>query len=161
MIIRPRIVGVQVDSTAITIDEPTRILARTQADGEWSGPTAVEFLPRIDGDLNGDGQISADDVDRLCKAIRENDSQFDLTRDGQLDRADLDFLVIEQLGTTYGDANLDRVFNSSDLVRVFTAGQYDDGIEGNSSWATGDWNCDGEFDSADLVFAFQQGGYTN
>ena len=161
MIIRPRLVGVQVDSTAITIDEPTRILARTQADGEWSGPTAVEFLPRIDGDLNGDGQISADDVDRLCKAIRENDSQFDLTRDGQLDRADLDFLVTEQLGTTYGDANLDRVFDSSDLVRVFTAGQYDDGIEGNSSWATGDWNCDGEFDSADLVFAFQQGGYVD
>ena len=105
--------------------------------------------------------ISADDVDRLCKAIRENDSQFDLTRDGQLDRADLDFLVTEQLGTTYGDANLDRVFDSSDLVRVFTAGQYDDGIEANSSWATGDWNCDGEFDSADLVFAFQQGGYAD
>ena len=84
-----------------------------------------------------------------------------MTRDGQLDRADLDFLVTKQLGTTYGDANLDRVFDSSDLVRVFTAGQYDDGIEGNSSWATGDWNCDGEFDSADLVFVFQQGGYVD
>ena len=64
------------------------------------------------------------------------------------------------LGTSPGDANLDGVFNSADLVAVFIAGQYEDGRDGNSHWEEGDWNCDGEFDSRDLVAAFQAGGYT-
>jgi hypothetical protein len=60
----------------------------------------------------------------------------------------------------YGDANLDGIFNSSDLVQIFQRGQYEDGRTGNSGWAEGDWNCDGEFNSSDLVLAFQTGGYT-
>ena len=39
------------------------------------------------------------------------------------------------------------------------AGQYEDGIAANSSWATGDWNGDAELESGDLVLAFQAGGY--
>ena len=58
-----------------------------------------------------------------------------------------------------GDANHDGIFDSSDLVTVFMAGQYDDAIPTNSSFETGDWNGDGEFDSSDLVFAFQKGNY--
>jgi hypothetical protein len=58
-----------------------------------------------------------------------------------------------------GDVNDDGVFNSSDLVRVFQAGQYEDGIPRNSSFAEGDFNGDGEFDSSDLVLAFQAGTY--
>jgi len=50
-------------------------------------------------------------------------------------------------------------FNSTDLVAVFSAGQYEDTIEDNSTWATGDWNADGDFDSGDLVLAFTDGGY--
>ena len=44
---------------------------------------------------------------------------------------------------------------------VFQAGEYEDGIAANSSWAEGDWNADGEFDSQDFVFAFQQGEYVS
>lgn len=58
-----------------------------------------------------------------------------------------------------GDANLDGLFTSEDLVQVFQAGEYEDGIDGNSSWATGDWNGDAEFGSLDLVRAFQAGTY--
>ena len=58
-----------------------------------------------------------------------------------------------------GDANLDGLFNSSDLVMVFQAGKYEDGIFQNASWEEGDWNDDGEFDSQDLVMAFQLGWY--
>jgi hypothetical protein len=58
-----------------------------------------------------------------------------------------------------GDANHDGRFDSRDLVLIFAAGEYDDGIAGNSSWEDGDWNDDGEFDSADLVLAFIAGGY--
>ena len=58
-----------------------------------------------------------------------------------------------------GDVNDDGVFNSSDLVQVFQAGEYEDGILRNSTYEEGDWNGDGEFDSSDLVMAFQTGLY--
>ncbi len=58
-----------------------------------------------------------------------------------------------------GDANGDGVFNSSDLVTVFAAGEYEDGIVGNSTFEEGDWNGDGDFTTSDLVFALQQGNY--
>ncbi len=58
-----------------------------------------------------------------------------------------------------GDVTDDGVFDSSDLVTVFQAGEYEDGIAGNSGFEDGDWNGDGDFDSGDLVFAFQGGHY--
>jgi hypothetical protein len=61
--------------------------------------------------------------------------------------------------TRFGDSNLDGVFDSSDLVKVFQLGQYEDGIAGNSDWLGGDWNGDGDFTSSDLIFALQHGGY--
>ena len=68
-------------------------------------------------------------------------------------------MIENVLSTNYGDANLDRLFNSTDLVLVFQAGEYDDQIPLNSLWETGDWNGDGEFDSGDLVLASQSGAY--
>ena len=59
----------------------------------------------------------------------------------------------------YGDSNRDGKFNSSDLVTVFAAGEYEDDIAGNSYWTEGDWNSDGDFDTADLVVAFAGGRY--
>ena len=58
-----------------------------------------------------------------------------------------------------GDANRDGVFNSSDLVAISVAGEYEDGVPGNSTWEEGDWNNDGDCDSNDLVLAFQTGLY--
>ena len=58
-----------------------------------------------------------------------------------------------------GDANRDGVFNSTDLVQVFQAGEYEDGIAGNSTWEEGDWDNDQEFTTTDLVVAFQAGWY--
>ncbi|MEZ6121345.1 MAG: hypothetical protein R3C28_32985, partial [Pirellulaceae bacterium] len=59
-----------------------------------------------------------------------------------------------------GDANLDGIFNSTDLIQVFQFGEYEDNTPNNSIWASGDWNGDGEFDTSDMVFAFQTGSYT-
>jgi hypothetical protein len=59
-----------------------------------------------------------------------------------------------------GDANRDGVFNSSDRIVVFQAGEYEDGIAGNSTWAEGDWSGDGDFDTTDLILAFQGGKYS-
>ena len=58
-----------------------------------------------------------------------------------------------------GDANGDGRFDSSDLVAVFVAGEYEDAIPGNSTFAEGDWNGDGDFDSRDMVYVFQLGTY--
>jgi hypothetical protein len=58
-----------------------------------------------------------------------------------------------------GDANIDGVFNSGDLVHVFQVGEYEDAIPANSTWSDGDWTNDNEFDSSDLVAAFQKGNY--
>jgi hypothetical protein len=76
------------------------------------------------------------------------------------DRQDLAYLIEVVIGTDWGDANLDGVFDSADIVSLFQRGEYEDGVTGNSTWADGDWNCDGEFTTADLVLAFQEGGYT-
>lgn len=58
-----------------------------------------------------------------------------------------------------GDANIDGVFNSTDLIEVLANGEYEDNIAGNSSWSEGDWTNDNEFDSGDLVRALAFGGY--
>ena len=38
-----------------------------------------------------------------------------------------------------GDSNGDGVFDSSDLILVFEAAEYEDDIEGNSTFEEGDW----------------------
>ena len=58
-----------------------------------------------------------------------------------------------------GDANGDGIFDSEDLVVVLQAGEFEDSIEGNSTFAEGDWDGDGDFTSEDLVLAFTLGGY--
>ena len=126
----------------------------------WSAaapsPGIVDFEGAIVGDFNTDGVVDIVDVELSCSAIHADspDAMFDLNGDGMVDLQDQTMLVERILNTSAGDANLDGVFNSSDLVQVFTTAHYEDGIAGNSSWSTGDWNCDGDFTSSDLVVAF-------
>jgi hypothetical protein len=123
--------------------------------------TRFSFVIPSSGDFNGDGTIDAADIDLLCAALNSADpaSIYDLTGDGVVDEADRDEMIFGRLQTTYGDANLDRVFNSSDLVGVLAAGEYEDNVSNNSGWAEGDWNCDGDFSTQDLVLALATGGY--
>jgi hypothetical protein len=58
-----------------------------------------------------------------------------------------------------GDVNADGRFDSSDIVLLFQSGQYEDGVEWNSTWTEGDVNGDQEFDTRDLVQLFQNGRY--
>jgi hypothetical protein len=113
------------------------------------------------GDFNLDGTVDVEDVDLLCAEIQADglDNAFDLTGDGSVNSEDLNELIVNVLDTSFGDANLDGIFNSSDFIAVFAAGEYEDAVDDNSTWAEGDWNCDGDFTTADLVFALQTGGY--
>ncbi|MCA9149357.1 MAG: VWA domain-containing protein [Planctomycetales bacterium] len=117
--------------------------------------------PAPPGDTNLDGKIDGTDIDTLCLATHGQSipGNGDLDGNGQVDFDDVVYLVTKILGTTFGDANLDKVFSPSDLIQVFAAGEYEDNIPGNSTWATGDWDCDGEFGTSDLIIAFQYGGY--
>jgi hypothetical protein len=129
----------------------------------WMAATASPGSPAggLAGDFNGSGVVDATDINLLFIQMRAAmpDVALDLTNDGRVNTADRDELVQRILGTNYGDANLDRVFNALDLVAVLQAGEYGDGRSGNSTWQEGDWNGDGEFDRLDLVLALQAGWY--
>jgi DNA-binding beta-propeller fold protein YncE len=86
-----------------------------------------------------------------------SDPTLDYDRDGAVTLDDQYFLVHFVLNSQAGDTNLDGLFSTDDLVRVFQAGQYEDSVAANSRWATGDWSGDGEFTSHDLVLASQAG----
>ena len=113
------------------------------------------------GDFNQDGMLDAADIDALTAAVnsQQNDTMFDLDGDADVDADDRAMWVVELKNTFFGDSNLDGQFGTGDLVAVFGAGQYEDGIEGNSTWASGDWNGDGDFSTTDLVFVFAAGGF--
>lgn len=113
------------------------------------------------GDFNGNTILDVDDIDRLSSEVRAgtNNSFFDLNSDSLVDDVDRRIWVEELKETYFGDSNLDGQFSSLDLVTVFQAAQYEDQIDGNSTWSTGDWNGDVEFTSRDLVLAFTTGGY--
>jgi hypothetical protein len=113
----------------------------------------------VRGDFDGDGLVTVADLDRLQTALQIGDNAYDLDGNGRLDRADLQFMVVDLMAGVMGDVNWDGVFDSRDLVLVFQAGHYDDGVPKNSNWSRGDWNGDGDFTSADLVFAFQTSIY--
>jgi hypothetical protein len=58
-----------------------------------------------------------------------------------------------------GDANRDGRFDSSDLVLILAAGEYEDEVADNSTWEDGEWNGDGDFTTADLVLALSAGQF--
>jgi hypothetical protein len=146
------------NSPAIDAGDPA---SPPDPDGSRTDLGYLPFVTRPAGDFNADSRVNATDIDLLCAALAaaNRDPVFDVNQDGAVTTSDYDFLIRDVLGTTRGDANLDGVFNSRDLVLIFQAGQYEDAAIGNSGWATGDWNCDGDFTTADLVAAFQAGGY--
>lgn len=121
-------------------------------------PGTAEFIA-IDSDVNGDGRTDSLYIDMVCSAVHDGEAEFDFNQDGQVNLTDFEFFVGKVLRTHPGDANVNGIFNSGDLVAVFVAGEYEDQVDANSTWAEGDWNCDREFDTRDLVAAFQAGAY--
>lgn len=136
-------------------------LDEMMADEEVSYRTGslVQLPPACD--VTTDRTCGGPLIDTLGDAIRTGIAhpRLDANQDGSVNTTDVDHLVEVQMGTYFGDANLDGRFDSTDFLRVFQAGQYDDAIAGNSTWATGDWNGSRDFDAADLILALQRGGY--
>jgi hypothetical protein len=120
---------------------------------------AASLILYIRGDTDMDGSIDVKDIDTLSGMIRigDYDRLMDLDRDGSLTTLDRHILVNDLMQTTYGDANLDGQFNSSDLIDVLASGTYETDVD--STWATGDWDGDGRTTSGDLVTALATGNY--
>ena len=146
---------------SLTIRDATGPFERWNQSEGWRPSVGRGGSPGLDdavADINRDAEIDVSDVDLFCAMVRDRDLTADLTGDGSLED-DLDFLIQDVWRTTYGDTNLDGIFDSEDLIAISQADHFEDGIRNNSSWRHGDWNCDGEFDTSDLVLAFQSGKY--
>jgi hypothetical protein len=119
-------------------------------------------IPITRGDYNNNQQFDVVDVDALAAAIRAGSAdlaKYDLNNDRVVNSADHQFWVAQYAHVFLGDANFDGGFDSSDLVQVFAAGNYEDNVTGNATWGTGDWDGDADFGSGDLVIAMADGGY--
>ena len=104
------------------------------------------------GDLNGDGDLNAADIDMLTAALRagSTDMQFDLDGSLAVDNGDVTYLVETLLGTDFGDANLDGSVTASGDAALLLANL--DGVQGNKGWA------DADFDGDQQVTASADGG---
>jgi len=103
----------------------------------------------IDGDLNGNGVLEAGDIDlmfvQLAAGEANYDARFDLVPDGVIDDKDARDLVLNRIGTLFGDANLDWVVDGNDF-NVWNANRF----RSATGWARGDFNGDGVTDARDL-----------
>lgn len=163
----PRLSGGLISPTAqrvtsdapLSLTHPTLLTARVQKGTRWSPIASRHYTPTATIDLNQDGRVDSGDIDRLATAIRKGLPEGDWNLDGQGNTSDLRDLLRTGWNSSFGDANLDGVFDSADLVRTLIAGRYE-AIDGAlASWTTGDWNGDGVFNSSDFVLALSEGQY--
>ncbi|MCA9212200.1 MAG: hypothetical protein KDB27_03970 [Planctomycetales bacterium] len=98
--------------------------------------TLSQYVSADVGDIDGDGD---GDLDLLAVSDKESLTWYE--------------------HRLVPNSNDDGLFDSSDLVKVFQAGKYEDDLSRAASFDEGDWNQDGFFDSSDLVLAFQSGHY--
>jgi len=100
------------------------------------------------GDVSGDSAVNPIDVNLLDSVLRTTvpptDARYDLNGDAKVDLADMTGLVVDTIGTSMADTNLDYKVNILDLGNL--ANRY--GQAG--SFCDGDANCDGILNILDL-----------
>ena len=124
------------------------------------GPTR-SHLPRSDSPVTDKGSI-AFSLGRL--RVDQRGALFPRVADGDNDGNPLpDIGAVELLHSDSaripGDSNGDGLFDTADLVLAFQANEFEDGIDGNSTFEEGDWDGDGDFRTSDLILAFQAGHF--
>ena len=137
----------------LTVTAPDGFVGTVEVDVMISSAASALQVDRFDRQRisipvnpNGGVPITIGELDSLCVGFQTNSGDI---QD-----------VLDAANVIAGDVNLDGVFDSTDLIRIFEAAAYEDDVSGNSTWSTGDFNCDGEFDSSDLVVAFEAATYT-
>ena len=164
---------VNADGTVNDADRQAVVAFQGQVDTTYSrgdidqdGDTDADDLAAWDalggsllGDFNSSGALDSGDLDDLTvqSAGAQNPARYDLNSDALVNDVDVGVWVKDLFGSWIGDANLDREFNSSDLVAVLASGTYETDMD--AVWTTGDFNGDGRSNSTDLVAALADGGY--
>ena len=100
------------------------------------------------GDFDFDGAYTASDIDLLFAQLADGtpfDPRFDLVSDGVIDDLDVVDLVLERIGTTFGDADVNGVVDALDFG-VWQANRFSVA----STWSTADFNRDGVTDTSDF-----------
>ncbi len=99
--------------------------------------------------------VGANDIDLLFAGVNSgnHDLAYDLTADSLVTTADVDELVLNILGTQYGDANLDGRVSFADFT---TLAQY---CQQAGGWGYGDFSGNGEVDLLDLHRLEQHFGF--
>lgn len=140
--------GASLERVAIEAGQPESWTASDEIHGT-PGVSGFTYTPvNIRGDFNNDELVTSEDITLLQQAIGNGstDLLFDLNDDSQVNKDDLDELVNNILNTNYGDADLDRIVNLSDLAKLATSF----GLSGKT-WAEGDFTGDGTVDLSDLA----------
>lgn len=118
-------------------------------------------LQPIKGDLNGDGQVDAADVDLISANLRRGLSIPDLDGDGKMSLGDRNFLIFELVGTAedkgtlLGDANLDGRVTFPDFLAVSKNFSSRSGV-----WVGGDFDGDGAVGFPDFLIVAENFGRT-
>lgn len=102
-------------------------------------PGAVDFSGAVPGDMTGDQDVTAADIDILLDAVHRASSvtYYDLDGSGQLDDGDVQFLVENLLGTQLGDANLDGLVDAADFT-TWNLHRF----QMHTTWSTANFNGD-------------------
>ena len=108
----------------------------------------ADFEPEP-GDFNGDGEVTADELDDLLFAINDGDQfdscHYDLTGNGSVTHSDFD-LLLEEAETLVGDANLDGTVGFEDFLLLARSFE-----EENVGWANGDFDGDNSVNFGDFL----------
>ena len=104
-------------------------------------------------DFDGDGDADCDDIDTLCANMGGDPATYDLNSDGTVDSGDMDYLVTNVIGTCFGDSDLDRMVNATDLACLASA------FGDVGGWACGNFNVDGVVNATDLAILATDFGF--
>jgi hypothetical protein len=122
----------------------------------WS--VGAPELVNVPGDFDGDGLVTASDIDSIWGLVQAGDPSADLNHDGMVNQSDIDYLIHTILNTEYGDANLDGFIDAADLAETRKhVGQ----VFGGPNWIAADFNGDGRTDAADLAIVRRHSGFSS
>lgn len=140
------------DSRGIDESDPFFVVFRFGIDEEQFFDALDDFHELLTddnvlGDFNGDGVLSAADIDLLSLEVvaGTNNVAFDLTGDRQVDELDRATWVNDLVGTLFGDADLDGTVQFPDFVSLSSTF----GMPGG--WSKGDFDGNGMVQFADFI----------